>query len=149
MGKIDQRLATVATFGLDSSVFIYHLESHPTYLPMSQILFSGIEKGKWAAITSVISLMEICVLPLRFGQNAIARKYEAILVNFPNLHIVDVTRDITRRATQLRAEYRLRPPDAIQAATCLMYKVKTFITNDRQFTKLESILDVIILDDFK
>jgi hypothetical protein len=41
-------------------------------------------------ITSTITLLEISVRPLSLNREDIARKYEALLVNFPNLDVVDI-----------------------------------------------------------
>jgi RecA-family ATPase len=59
-----------------------------------------------------------------------------------------VTRDVARRAAQLRARYRLRPADALQMATALVHGATAFVTNDRQLTRLAPVLDIITLDDF-
>ena len=55
--------------------------------------------------------------------------------------------EVARRAAQLRARYRLRPADALQAATALVYGATAFVTNDRQLMRLASLLDVVVLDD--
>jgi predicted nucleic acid-binding protein len=78
----------------------------------------------------------------------VAREYEALLVHFPNLTLADVTRDVARRAAQLRARYRVRPADALQAATALVHGATAFVTNDRRLVRLEPVLDVIVLEDF-
>ena len=67
---------------------------------------------------------------------------------FPHLTLMDVTRDVARRAAQLRARYRLRPADALQVATALVHEATAFVSNDRQLARLAPTLDVIILDDF-
>ncbi|CAN5588584.1 hypothetical protein BH10CHL1_BH10CHL1_25320 [soil metagenome] len=67
---------------------------------------------------------------------------------FPNLTLADVTRDISRQAAQLRAQYNLRSVDALQVATGLAHQVTGFVTNDTQWKRLGSRLDILILDDF-
>ncbi len=71
-----------------------------------------------------------------------------MLAHLPHLTLMDVTRDVARRAAQLRARYRLRPADALQMATALMYEATAWVSNDRQLARLAPALDVIILDDF-
>jgi predicted nucleic acid-binding protein len=110
-------------------------------------LLSGIEKGVRKGITSTITLMEIIVKPLSMGRNDIARKYEALLMNFPNLEVVDLGRDVIRQAARLRADYRLRPPDALQVSACLLGGAQVFITNDRQIDRIREKLDIVMLDD--
>jgi predicted nucleic acid-binding protein len=47
---------------------------------------------------------------------------------------------------RLRAEYNLRTPDALQAATALSCRATGFVSNDAAFRKVTG-LDVIVLDD--
>jgi len=148
MGRLAERLRSFSIVGLDTAIFIYHFEKNPIYLPLTRELFSGIEMGERTGVTSTITLMEIIVKPLTLGQINVARKYEAMLVNFPNLDIIDLDRDVIRQAARLRAEYRIRPPDALQAGASLLYGAEVFITNDRLLERLRDKLDVIIMDDF-
>jgi len=142
---ITSRLVRHTVIGLDTAVFIYHLEAHPRYLPLTQELLTGVQTGRWSAVT--ITLMELTVRPWQLDRPAAAREYEVLLAHFPHLTLADVTRDVARRAAQLRARYRLRPADALQAATALVHGATAFVTNDRQLMRLASLLDVVILDD--
>src|SRR5512134_2137720 len=119
MERLTQKLTKLGVVGIDTPVFIYHLEAHDKYSAMTQKCFSSLEDGKWQGITSPITLMEINVHPWRIGREDIARKYETLLMNFPNLMIVDIDRDIARIAAQLRARFDIRPPDALQVAASL------------------------------
>ena len=47
--------------------------------------------------------MELTVRPWQLEGPAAARVYEALWTHFPHLVLVDVTRDVARRAAQLRA----------------------------------------------
>ena len=144
---IVERLAAHATLGLDTSVFIYHVEAHPRYLPHTQALLAGVQAGRWAAVTSTVTLTELTVRPWQLGRPAVAREYEVLLVHFPHLTLLDVTRDVARRAAQLRAEYRLRPADALQIGTALVHGATAFVSNDRTLLRLAPLLDIAILDD--
>jgi predicted nucleic acid-binding protein len=148
MGRLSERLGSISVVGLDTAIFIYHFERHPRYFPLTQELFSSIEAGLRKGVTSTITLMEIIVKPLALRRQDVARKYEALLVNFPNLDIVDLDRNVIRQAARLRAEYRIRPPDALQASVSLLYGADVFITNDGLLKRLQNKLEVIILDDF-
>jgi predicted nucleic acid-binding protein len=78
----------------------------------------------------------------------VRRDYEVLLVHFPHLTLADVTRDVVRRAAQLRARYRLRLADALQVAMALVHGATAFVTNDRQLRPLVPLLEIFILDDF-
>lgn len=147
MGRVTEQLGDHACIGLDTSIFIYHLEYHPRYLPLTQELLSGVEAGRWAAVTSTVTLMELTVRPWQLDRPDVARAYEEALVQFPNLTLTDVTRDVARQAAQLRAQYDLRPADALHIATALVHDATAFVTNDRDFARLD-VLNVVLLSDF-
>ena len=148
MEQIRTRLGRHVVVGLDTSVFIYHLEAHPRYQPLTQEVLGAVQAGRLNAITSTVTVMELTVHPWRVGRPAVARAYEALLVHFPNLNLADVTRDVARRAAQLRARYTVRPADALHLATALIHGATAFVTNDRRLTRLDPELDVVVLDDF-
>jgi predicted nucleic acid-binding protein len=133
--------------GLDTSLFIYHLEDHPRYAPVTTELFSALEKGSFQGTTSVLTLMEILVKPKADGEQEAVRDYEFFLTTFPNLSFVPMGLDVARRAVDLRAGYRFRAPDAIQLATALVQGATAFLTNDKKL-KPVSELEVLILDNW-
>ena len=49
---------------------------------------------------------------------------------------MSVTPPIAALAAQLRAQYRLRLPDAIQLATALDMGAAAFVTHDRDFSQV-------------
>jgi len=148
MDEFSKRLAKAKVIGLDTSIFIYFLEDNERYAPLAQITINGIEKGKWQGVTTTITLMEITVRPWQLGRESAAREYEAILVHFPNLSVVDVDRDVARAAAQLRAKYNVSPPDALQVAASLSFGAKAFLTNDKRLSRLQELIDILVLDDF-
>lgn len=148
MAGIEQDLPNHAVIGLDSSIFIYHFEANPRYLPLTTTLLNRIRGGHHHAIISTVALMELTVHPWRIGKTEIAQHYELLLIHFPNLHLADVKSDVARRAAQLRANYGLHPADALQTATALVNNASAFITNDKRLIRLNSLLEVIFLDDY-
>ncbi len=147
MERLSEQLAKHTSIGLDTSVFIYHIEAHPRYLSLTRDLLAGVEAGRWNAVTSTVTIMELTVHPWRLNRPAVARAYEALLIHFPHLTLADVTRDVARRAAQLRAHYRIRPADALQVAAALVHGATAFVTNDRTLARLSPVLAVVILDD--
>ena len=106
------------------------------------------ERGKFKGVTSTIKLMELTVLPWRMGHENVAREYEAVLVNFPNLAIVDIDRNVARLAAKLRADYNVTPADALQVAASLQAGAKAFLTNDKRLSGFQTLIEILILDDF-
>jgi len=148
MGGLGEKLTIAGVVGLDTSIFIYHLEANPTYAPLTKRVFENMEGGKFKGVTSTITLMELTVLPWRLGHENVAREYEAVLVNFPNLSIVDVDRNVARLAAKLRADFSVTPADALQVSASLQAGAKAFLTNDKRLSGLQTIIEVLILDDF-
>lgn len=148
MDPLSERLASAQIVGMDTSLFIYHLEANPRYVPLTKTIFKGIENGKWRGIASTITLMEITVRPWQLGREMVAREYETVLLHFPNLSLVDVDRNVARTAAMLRAKFNIATPDALLVATSLTTGAKSFLTNDKRLSKLQALIDVIVLDDF-
>ena len=148
MARIEQDLKNRAIIGLDTSIFIYHFEGHARYLPITKTILNRVRSGHHHAIVSTVALMELTVHPWRLGKSEIAQNHEILLVHFPNLHLADVTRDVARRAAQLRGNYSLHPADALQTATAIVNNASAFITNNKKLTRLNKVLNVIILDEY-
>ena len=148
MERFTERLIEHTIIGLDTSVFIYHLEAHPRYQPLTRALLTGVQAGRQTAVISTVTLMELTVRPWRVGQPAVAREYEALLAHFPNSILADVTRDVARRAAQLRACYTIRPADALQVATTMLHGATAFVTNDQRLARLSTELAIIVLEDY-
>ncbi|MFN8455037.1 MAG: PIN domain-containing protein [Anaerolineae bacterium] len=148
MANLEQRITSHRIIGLDTSIFIYHFEAHPTYLPLTRVAFTQIQTGQCLGIASTIALMELTVHPWRLNRPDIARQYEVLLINFPNLKVSEVTREVARRAAQLRARYNLRPADALQVATAMTEGATLWVSNDKGLKRIEPKLEVIILDEF-
>jgi len=132
--------------GLDTSVFIFQVEGNPRYLDLVRPIFSWIEGPSGRAVTSTITLLELLVLPYRSGDAKRVNDYYALLSTFPHLEWAAPTLAIADRAARLRAEFQLRTPDAIQAATAMLGQADGFISNDQAFRRLTGI-DVLILED--
>jgi predicted nucleic acid-binding protein len=147
VADIGQVLSEHTRLGLDTAVFIYHLEQHPRYSAVTHPLLSGVESGRWTACTSVITLMELTVRPWQMDQPEVAWRYESALACFPNLSVMEVTREVAREAARLRAAYRLRPADAIQVGTAIVDRATAWVTNDRGLVRLAPVIAVFVLDD--
>ena len=65
-----------------------------------------------------------------------------------SLTIADVTRDVARRAAQLRARFGIRPADALQIGASLVHGATGLVTNDRRLRRLACAVDVIVLDEY-
>ena len=117
---------------LDTQVFIYFIEEEKRFVPLIKPVFEAIDHGDLLGVTSGLTLMEVLVVPYRSGNLALADRYEALLTNSRGLRFVEVNRRLLKAAAQLRARFKLKPPDAIQIAAALVSDCKSFLTNDRR-----------------
>jgi predicted nucleic acid-binding protein len=147
MKRFQDILKNHPVIGVDTSLFIYHFEDHPRYAPLTEIVFSALEKGANKGVTTYLTLMEILVKPKAEGLLQAARDYEYYLTTFPNLIFYEMGLEVAKKASDLRATDRIKTPDAIQIATALLYGATAFLTNDRIFERIKGI-DVLILDKF-
>ena len=119
MGELTDAIPRGSLVGIDTAVFIYQIEAAPTYRHVVGPFFAALARGEYRGVTSVIALMEIAVRPLQLERPEVADDYELLLVTYPHLTVTDIDRWIARRAAELRAQYRLRPADSLQAGETL------------------------------
>jgi predicted nucleic acid-binding protein len=132
--------------GLDTSVFIFQLEANPRYMESVHPIFRWVESPASYAATSAVTMLQLLVHPYRKSDIDAVNKYYALLSTYPNLHWVSLTLPVADTAARLRAEFGLKTPDAIQAASALASRATGFISNDPAFRRVEH-LEVLILDD--
>jgi len=125
-----------ATVMVDTAPFIYVLESHPQFADQFLGLFEAAAKGNLIVSLSTITLAEVLTGPFKAGQTALAKRYEKSLSHY---NVVPVTTSIAALAAQLRAQYRLKLPDAIQLATALDIGAVAFVTHDRDFSQVTGV----------
>lgn len=141
-------LSTLNQLSLDSSVFIYYIEEHKTYLPAVTILFEQhINTGLLRGFVSSILLTEILTRPYKFGDIALASTYKKILLESPNIFITNVDNKIADKAAQLRSRYQIKTPDSLHLSTALEIGSDVFLCNDQSLQKIKE-LKVLVLNDF-
>jgi predicted nucleic acid-binding protein len=130
---------------LDTSIFIYQLEANPRYVPFTNPLFSWLERSGSSAVTSSITMTELLVRPYRDQDEQRVNEFYALLSTYPNLEWIAPTLDIADRAARIRAQHRLRTPDALQAATAIHTHATGMITNDPAFERVAE-FETLVLD---
>jgi predicted nucleic acid-binding protein len=146
MGWIDSLHGNIVA--IDTAPLIYFIEESPAYVTVVDPFFEALQHGEFAVVTSVMSLLEALVVPLRRGDTDLARKYRDILSKTRGLTTMSIFSSIAEEAAKLRASYNIRTPDAIQMATATSARAKFFLTNDKRLPSLPG-LQVLVLDDLK
>lgn len=146
--KLDAAFQNVQLIYIDTSPLIYLFERNPEYFAKMLRLVDAFQTTPLQAFTSVITLAEILVQPLREGNTDLAQQYHDILAVGDDYKLVEVSTDIAISAAAIRARYSLRTPDAVHAATAIKSGCDAILTNDRHFQRLQD-LNVLVLDDLE
>ncbi len=122
---------------VDTAPFIYVLESHPQFADLFSGLFVAAAAGELTIALSTITLAEVLTGPFKAGHTALAKRYEKALSQY---RVIPVSTPIAALAAQLRAQYRLKLPDALQLATALDIGAAAFVTHDRDFSQVTGVV---------
>ena len=145
--KLGVGLSAVTTLGVDTAPLIYLVEENPQYLGLVRAIFRRVDIGEMIGVTSVITLAEVLVHPLRIGNVPMHHEYRDILLN-GSIRTVGIDVPTTERAAQLRAPYGIMLPDALQLAVAIGERCEAFLTNDRRLARVTE-LRVLVLDDLE
>lgn len=121
---------------IDSAPIIYFLEGHPTLGPRFKPLFEAHAAGRLRFAVTTITVAEVLTGPLQAADDALARRYRAILESWQP---IELNVDIAESAARLRASLRLRLADAVQAASALAINAAALVTHDRDFSRVRSL----------
>jgi len=132
---------------VDTQVFIYSVEKRPQYAAILRPFWEAVQAGKIEAVSSELSLMETLIGPLKKGNVTLVADYEHLFAH-TGLRLLPITRPVLHEAARLRATISgLRTPDALHAATALLFQSALFITNDDGFRRIPG-LPLVVLSDF-
>ncbi|HLX07190.1 MAG TPA: type II toxin-antitoxin system VapC family toxin [Thermoanaerobaculia bacterium] len=126
-------------YGVDTMLFIYHFERNERFGEPASALLAAVEQGRCRLVTSVISLMEVLVIPKRRGMTELCRRYRELFSSFPNLTVQPVDEEVAELAAGLRAAHAIRTPDALHLATALRNQATAFVTEDRRLPRLREL----------
>ena len=117
-------------YGIDSMVFVYHFEGNEEFGPAAGRLLRSAEEGECRLVCSIVSLLEVLVVPKRQGREDLCRIYREVFESFPHLSMLPVDADIAEIASDLRSVHNLRTPDAIHLATAMHAGAVAFVSQD-------------------
>lgn len=134
---------------LDTAPVIYFIEDdYPDYKKMMKPLFKMVSSGECFAITSVISVLEGLVLPIRNRDAWLVRKFHTFFYQ-TRVKTVEISSQVAAEAAKIRAAHnKIHTADAIQIAAALHTKAEYFLTNDKELAAVSGI-KVLVLDDLK
>lgn len=132
---------------VDTSPFIYLVESHETYGQQVWDLFLTSVWRNDQLVTSVITWMEYGVMPKKRGRLDLIEKFQDFLDHL-GIPLVQINQAVADNAAALRARYDfLKAMDALQLAVAIESDCDRFMTNDKGLLRFQE-LQVLTLDQF-
>lgn len=146
--RISEAIAGVKRLCIETTPFIYFVEEHPTYVDRVQVIIDRIDSGEIEGISSVVTLTEVLMQPIRRQETRLEQAYRRILLYNKNFMLVSISKEIATLAAYLRAEHNLKTPDALQVAAAVASGCDAFLTNDAGIKRVTDIR-VLVLDELE
>jgi predicted nucleic acid-binding protein len=144
MGKLT--LPKSGVVYLDANIVIYSVEKIAPYYTILEPMWRASQNGDFGLVSSELLLLETLVKPIKEADVTLENLFRELLLNSREFQLIPITIPILDSAAQIRATTRLKPPDAIHAATALSINNCTmFLTNDGAFQRVSE-LSVTVLD---
>lgn len=141
-----KNLSQVNKIGLDVNIILYYLHQDKSFGKQSLRLLTT-TKNKTKVISTLV-YTEAFVYVFAEDNQILMKEQLKALESIPRLQIIAPSRQICLTASQLRAAYRLKTPDAIHIATAIDSGCDVFITNDDHLKKVAEIKILTLRDLF-
>ena len=149
--RMEEALQGVSSILIDSAPAIYFLERHPRYADLLDTFFRVRAEQGILIVTTPVTLAECLVQPLRQGLDDLVSSYSELLLSGQNTTFHTIGSYAANNAARVRADHRLRLPDAFQVAIARQTGCDAILTNDTSFKRVDHprviILDELLEDD--
>jgi predicted nucleic acid-binding protein len=116
---------------LDTNFFIYLIQGTGPQSARTKYLRNAFSLRRDEILTSVMTLGELLVQPMRDGDFALVQSFKRILRS-PGITVLPFLDNAAEIFAKLRADKNIKPPDAIQLATAAVAGCDLFLTNDER-----------------
>ncbi|MEM3407649.1 MAG: type II toxin-antitoxin system VapC family toxin [Nitrososphaerota archaeon] len=120
---------------LDTNIFLNVIYKERNFYEKSKKFLEEINNGKYQAVTSSITLLEIALDMAESGYIELIDKAIASIEDIKNLEIVSLNKTMTKQAAIFVLRDNISIHDAYHLSTALQQKVKAFITRDEGLQK--------------
>jgi predicted nucleic acid-binding protein len=122
---------------LDAAPVIYAVEQVAPFFPTvdARLSAAGVVR-----VASDLTRLECRVKPVREGNADLLKDYDDFFA-YAVAEIVALSREVMDRATEIRARYGFKTPDAVHLAAAVATRCEVFLTNDH---RLDRFLDIAI-----
>lgn len=130
---------------VDTNVFISVFAQEPLGERVIPIIDAAANKETHEMIASVLTFSECAVGPYRDG-NWAALDQIKLMFQMPNLTVYPMEDIVAEETARIRAVYGFKTPDAIIAATAIVFEAEVLLTNDYRLAAIKEI-PVVKLSD--
>ena len=127
---------------LDCNVFLCGVLFDDAKAAYCRETLTRVASGALPALTSVLTWDEFVYVLQRLRGRDIAQAQGAMFLRLPNLRLVSADLAVVVKAQSLVETSRLKPRDAIHAATALLQHATEFISDDADFDGIAGIVRV-------
>ena len=120
---------------LDTAPVIYTVENVPIY---AQAVDNRLVVPQVVRVASDLTRMECRIKPLRQGNMDLLKDFDDFFMEIVS-ETISRSREVIDRATEIRAQYEFKTPDAIHLAAACVSKCDVFFTNDHRLDRFEEI----------
>jgi predicted nucleic acid-binding protein len=124
---------------LDSNVFIYAALNADALGSKMRQLLARVEEGSEAAASSALTFDELVWVVGKYRGKEDAWAAGQAFLDLRNLKIVDVGPAVLTSALEIMRKHDLAPRDGIHAASALIRDIKTIVSSDGHFDKIEGL----------
>jgi predicted nucleic acid-binding protein len=117
----------------DTNLFIYLIEDKGSLATQVAALRQRMLERGDHLFTSSLTLGEVLVKPIEFGDEDLSAQYDQALSS--GATVLPFGDAAARKYASIRRDRTIRPPDAIQLACAAQAEVDLFITNDDRLSK--------------
>jgi predicted nucleic acid-binding protein len=128
----------VSRIYLDAAPVIYFIEDKGDCKQATNFIFDLLDEDRLTAVTSVITLQEVLVLPYRDGLTELTDQYERLLTEDEKIEYVPLLdEEAAKLVAKLKAvNKKLKTLDAQHLALAIQAKCDGFLTNDSELKRI-------------
>jgi len=120
---------------LDSAPLIYVIEG---VAPFASTVMTTLAQPETIQLCSELTRLECRVKPVRDGQAVLLAAFDHYFARVIDT-VLPITRPVVDQATELRARYGFKTPDALHLAAAIAAGCDVFLTNDQRLARCAEI----------
>jgi predicted nucleic acid-binding protein len=121
---------------VDTAPVIYTIERVPAY---AAAVDARLGLPGTLVVASDLTRMECRVKPLRDGNTQLLEDFDSFFAEAVS-SIVGLSREVIDQATEIRARYGVKTPDALHLAAAIVARCDAFFTNDHRLDRVPGIV---------